>query len=185
MTIAAKVVVVPKGAVNITLTKNTLCSTDPALTIYASPVFGVFSGPGVTDNGTGTASLDPKVGGLGLRTIRFIATNPLGGCKDTATTTVNVVKCASSIRDIIGVDQVRVFPNPTVDKVTIDIEALRAENVDIRIVSFNGSILETRNADLNNNSNILEFDLSNYAAGKYFIQITKNGEEVSIPVVKQ
>ncbi|MGC8864882.1 MAG: T9SS type B sorting domain-containing protein [Bacteroidales bacterium] len=51
---------------------------------------GTFSGPGITDNGNGTATFDPSAAGAGTHTITFTYTDP-SGCQNSymQTTTVN------------------------------------------------------------------------------------------------
>ena len=45
-----------------------------------SPSGGVYSGPGVTDDGNGTTySFDPAAAGVGVHTLTYAYTDPMGG----------------------------------------------------------------------------------------------------------
>jgi hypothetical protein len=67
------------------------CVVDSPVTLDGgSPAGGVYSGPGVTDNGDGiTYTFDPAIAGIGLHTITFVATSTCGG-GDTATSEIEV-----------------------------------------------------------------------------------------------
>lgn len=67
------------------------CTDDAGIPLTGNPagVSGVFSGPGITDNGNGTAVFDPFASGLGLHQVSYIYTSP-EGCPDTALQNVQV-----------------------------------------------------------------------------------------------
>ncbi|MGB3342296.1 MAG: M36 family metallopeptidase, partial [Aequorivita sp.] len=55
------------------------------------PAGGVYSGPGVTDDGNGTTfAFDPSVGGPGLVTVSYTVNDPCTGSPTTTTDTINV-----------------------------------------------------------------------------------------------
>ena len=67
------------------------CITGPVVTINGNhPGFGSFSGPGITDNGDGTALFDPPLAGLGPKSIVYNYQDNTTGCinQDTAFTVV-------------------------------------------------------------------------------------------------
>jgi large repetitive protein len=71
----------------------TTCQTNPTIVLqayfYRSPApdedittnDGTFSGPGVTDNGNGSAVFDPSVAGNGLHTVNYTYRDPITGCR--------------------------------------------------------------------------------------------------------
>ncbi|MGH1438456.1 MAG: Ig-like domain-containing protein, partial [Lewinella sp.] len=64
-----------------------------------SPSGGVYSGPGVTDNGNGiNYSLDPTVGGPGTITITYTITDA-NGCSNSATSNIEIIECEVEITD--------------------------------------------------------------------------------------
>ncbi|MEM7575244.1 MAG: HYR domain-containing protein, partial [Bacteroidota bacterium] len=59
--------------------------------VMVSPVDGVFSGPGVTDNGNGEDfTFDPALAGIGTHIITYTFTDPTTDCTSTKTTEVEV-----------------------------------------------------------------------------------------------
>lgn len=67
--------------------------------------------------------------------------------------------------------KINVFPNPTTDFVTVDLELENvSENVEVQITDVNGRILATQNFS-NVQNNKFTFDVKNYAAGNYFIRV--------------
>ncbi|MBZ4676899.1 MAG: hypothetical protein JG782_1519, partial [Anaerophaga sp.] len=51
---------------------------------------GIFTGPGVTDTGAGTAEFDPSVAGNGNHTITYTYTDPVTTCTGTITHTIQI-----------------------------------------------------------------------------------------------
>lgn len=51
---------------------------------------GTFSGPGITDNGNGTASFDPDEAGTGMHTISYNYTDPVTSCSGSMTRTIQI-----------------------------------------------------------------------------------------------
>lgn len=67
--------------------------------------------------------------------------------------------------------KINVFPNPTTDFVTVDLELDNvSENVEVQITDVNGRTLATQNFS-NVQNNKFTFDVKNYAAGNYFIRV--------------
>ncbi|HEX2395223.1 MAG TPA: immunoglobulin domain-containing protein, partial [Bacteroidales bacterium] len=67
------------------------CTDDAGVNLTGNPasVTGLFTGPGITDNGNGTALFEPVMAGLGTHQISYIYTSP-EGCADTAISQVQV-----------------------------------------------------------------------------------------------
>ena len=60
-----------------------------------TPAGGVYSGPGVTDDGNGmTYSFDPAAAGVGTHTITYSFTDA-NGCSGSASDSINVQQCVS------------------------------------------------------------------------------------------
>lgn len=79
----------------------------------------------------------------------------------------------TSTEDVKVLDnaKINVFPNPTTDFVTVDLELENvSENVEIKILDVNGRVLSTQNFS-NVQNNKFTFDVKDYAAGNYFIRV--------------
>ncbi len=59
----------------------TYCDNNAAVTLTSNQAGGTFSGPGITDNGNGSASFDPAAAGQGTHTITFSYTDG-NGCSN-------------------------------------------------------------------------------------------------------
>ena len=67
--------------------------------------------------------------------------------------------------------KINVFPNPTTEFVTVDLELENiSENVDITITDINGRTISTQSFS-NVQSDKFTFDVEDYAAGNYFIRV--------------
>ncbi|MFO7368830.1 MAG: immunoglobulin domain-containing protein [Bacteroidales bacterium] len=90
-TASRDIVVPPRPSASFSGLGSQYCTDDAGIPLTGNPagVSGVFSGPGITDNGNGTAVFDPFLSGLGLHQVRYIYTSP-EGCPDTALQNVQV-----------------------------------------------------------------------------------------------
>jgi hypothetical protein len=67
--------------------------------------------------------------------------------------------------------KINVFPNPTTDFVTVDLELESiSKNVEVKITDVNGRVLSTQNFS-NVQNDKFTFDVKSYAAGNYFIRV--------------
>ncbi|WKN45481.1 fibronectin type III domain-containing protein [Tunicatimonas pelagia] len=80
--------------VSISGLNNAYCETDGAVNINPGLGGGTFTGPGITDNGNGTADFDPAIATVGTHTITYEFTNA-NGCISTATEQVVVNDCST------------------------------------------------------------------------------------------
>ncbi len=76
-------------------------------------------------------------------------------------------------------EEVRIFPNPTLGKVTVQIARASDESAEVQLYDFSGRLLETRNV-----RSSATFDLRSYTAGVYLFKIRHGGQVVSQKVIK-
>lgn len=69
---------------------------------------------------------------------------------------------------------IKTFPNPTVDYLTLKIENYKVEKLKYSLYDINGKFLESKNIE-NNES---EISMKNYVSGNYFIKITDENSEI-------
>lgn len=72
------------------------------------------------------------------------------------------------------------YPNPTTGKFFIEFSKALS-NADVEIIDINGKMI----GQSRGNGNKLDFDLSNVAAGVYFVRITDGKNVITKKVVKQ
>ena len=89
--------IVVNAAPTVTLSSiGPFCTTDPVQSLtQGSPLGGTYSGTGVTGS-----NFSPSTAGVGNHTIKYVVTNS-NGCKDSATTTVNVTSGATASASIV------------------------------------------------------------------------------------
>ncbi len=79
----------PGGSGSFNGLASTYCTTDAPVNLTGNPTTGTFSGPGITDNGNGTAIFNPATAGVGTHSISYTFSN--GFCSNTATASVTVL----------------------------------------------------------------------------------------------
>lgn len=67
-----------------------------------------------------------------------------------------------------------IYPNPTTDLLTLNIDALNNENIAYQLFDINGKILVYKKITTNQESILM----ADYASATYFLKITKNNKEV-------
>jgi len=70
----------------------TYCASVSSVTLTGSPLgaTGIFSGSGITNNGDGTASLNPAAAGAGIHTVTYTYADPVNGCSNSQTQDVTI-----------------------------------------------------------------------------------------------
>ncbi len=76
----------------------------------------------------------------------------------------------------IKIDVQNIYPNPFHNKICIDIENYKLQQIEISLYDFNGKKIETLyDNNLNLGDNHIELEIKNYAEGNYFLSFkTKN-----------
>jgi PKD repeat protein len=82
----------------------------------------------------------------------------------------------------IEILQSSVFPNPTVDKIFLDIELNKEAEITVFLYTLRGSIVESRT--FSTLKNCEEFDVSNLGSGVYVLKVMVNNETRSTRFVK-
>lgn len=85
------------------------CDTDPPVTLTGTPSGGIFTGPGITMSGPGTAIFDPSKTGLGIHSVTYRFTNATG-CTNAYTRMVRV----GTLLTITGIDPMYCQSSPAV-----------------------------------------------------------------------
>jgi Pregnancy-associated plasma protein-A/Secretion system C-terminal sorting domain/Fibronectin type III domain len=81
--------------------------------------------------------------------------------------------------------EMRLFPNPTMDEVTLELPIIKAENVIVNIVELAGKTVFNQTYQLDTNNNRVFIDLQNLAAGIYFVQANFGGIIETKKMIKQ
>lgn len=160
--------------VALSLATTSTCVNYNAFTLSGgTPAGGTYSGTGVN-----AGSFDPAVAGIGTTTITYDFTDG-NGCSNSASATVTVDACASLEEDGFTMT---ISPNPTSGKVLIA-PSVQLNASDLKCTSGNGQLLDLSWNELSNGT--WEIDLSNFADGIYYLQVTLQDKTQVYKLVKQ
>ncbi|NOQ26730.1 MAG: T9SS type A sorting domain-containing protein [Bacteroidales bacterium] len=79
---------------------------------------------------------------------------------------------ANAIEDVIAYNKIKIYPNPTSDKIFIEID-YEFDNLKIEILSISGQVLLSKEMESHGITKE-ELDLSSYPKGVYFVRIYNN-----------
>lgn len=160
--------------VALSLATTSTCVNYNAFTLSGgTPAGGTYSGTGVN-----AGSFDPAVAGIGTTTITYDFTDG-NGCSNSASATVTVDACASLEEDGFTMT---ISPNPTSGKVLVA-PSVQLNASDLKCTSGNGQLLDLSWNELSNGT--WEIDLSNFADGIYYLQVTLQDKTQVYKLVKQ
>lgn len=78
------------------------------------------------------------------------------------------------------------YPNPFTDKVTIELQNVKAGMVKIEVLDISGRLITTKEQMVNQNNQTLIVDgLSNLSQGVYFIKVNASGATQISKLIKQ
>jgi len=158
----------PYPTVSFSLVEDTICNNGGNISLSATPVGGVFSGPGVTGS-----TLDPSLLS-GIKQVTYIYVDP-NGCADSTTLNYFVGTC-------FGIENqaamsINIYPNPTSDFVWVESQA---EDLRYTIMDLTGKIILV--ASLNQNNKISLQDLN---PGLYIITLQNSTVKKQVRLVKK
>lgn len=80
---------------------------------------------------------------------------------------------------------VNVFPNPVTEKTTIMINAIADETAQLKVIDNTGRIIQVLAVNLVKGKNNIQFDMSTYKTGLYYIDITGKAINKKVKLIKQ
>jgi hypothetical protein len=147
-----------------------ICPTVP-ITLVAVPVGGIFEGFGVEGN-----KLAIETFANGTYSVKYTFIEPINGCKQEDIKSFSVIKCTSGIDDVLqNQNSLVVYPNPFTDLFQVKWEALKRQNVSMRLVDLLGKVVLQETKVLNPGTHILDFNPTNIASGSYIFEFTVDG----------
>ena len=139
-----------------------VCIQRNKVTLVGFPAGGTFTGASISDS-----IFYPSEAGAGLHTIVYSFRNSIG-CTEIVKATIRVDKC-TGIEDVNEFPYVRVFPNPSTGKFTIEVNEIYSEG---ELSLFNIEGKEVYRDFIEGGSGYLqEVDLSMSTSGIYYIKL--------------
>jgi hypothetical protein len=77
--------------------------------------------------------------------------------------------------------EVRVYPNPTSGQVYVNLPNGATQEVMVQLMDASGRVVRT--AQLSNNQNAVEFDLSGMASGLYLVRLNQGNETKTVKLM--
>jgi len=150
------VTVTPSPTVVALAAADSVCVNWENVTLSGSPAGGVFSGNGVTDD-----RFYPPVAGVGSHDVLYSYTDSITGCVGTDSLTMVVEECTGITES--GQSNLSIYPNPTSDQITIDIEGYNGL-VAVAVYDLQGRLLET--------TTNTSLSLKQHAKGIYVLKVS-------------
>jgi hypothetical protein len=94
-------------------------------------------------------------------------------------------KVVSVERRASGFGVANMFPMPTSDKVTLQVNLPEFTNLTVSLTDVNGRLLQFSDMELEKGTSDVQVDLSRFAAGTYFVKLDNGVEQLTEQVVKQ
>ena len=163
-------------SVQVTVNQNIVTNPPPA-SANAGDNVSICLGESVTLNATGGDSYVWSSGDTNktidvspTRTTTYTLNATSGGTTDTDTVVVTVENCHAALEEVVFEEFV-VYPNPTTGNLNIQLNSLEKEDLNLVVMSLNGSIVYRDEMNSNQNGITKKIDLSRFAKGIYFIRL--------------
>ena len=91
---------------------------------------------------------------------------------------VAVVKIAR-----LGITNLKLFPNPAIDYLQIEMKTMQNSNVSVAVINASGNLMQSGQYRFNSQA-LLSIDIKKLPAGKYFLKTTVDKEEAMIMFIK-
>ena len=174
--------------------RNVSVNPSPNITLSASPVtICISSSSTLTANGAASYTWNP--GALtGSNVVvsptvstTYTAVGLTGSCNSTKTLSVNVFTCGGTgiNSSATNVNAYSIFPNPTSDKLFIQVKNNSSVDATIEIVDALGKTALKQNYNFNSSDNTRSLSVSTLPVGIYFVKITSLKDIIVLRFVKE
>lgn len=109
----ASAMITQPAATTLSAAKDSVCINATTDALTGTPGGGTYSGTGVTGS-----NFNPNTAGLGVHTVKYVYTS--GPCTDSAFVTIVVESC-TGIDEVKNGEQVRFYPNPFSQSISVDV----------------------------------------------------------------
>jgi hypothetical protein len=109
---------------------------------------------------------------------RYFAVVTQNGCSSVPSDTLFVIKLGVGA---LAQTEVRVYPNPTSGQVYVNLPNGATQEVMVQVMDASGRVVRT--AQLSNNQNAFEFDLSGMASGLYLVRFNQGNETKTVKLM--
>lgn len=152
---------------------NSVCQDDANVVLTGTPASGTWSGPGVSGN-----TFDPSIGtGPQMATYAYTDTN---GCTNYAVVTIAVNACVGIEEQTVN--EINVYPNPNNGTFNVVLNSA-SDNLTVEITDLQGRVVLVSSIQNVTAGNTLQIDLTNEAAGTYFMRAITDTEQITQKII--
>ncbi len=121
------------------------------------------------------------------KTIVITSINGVGNSATNKTLTLTSGSCKVEKEINVIASEIKLYPNPVMDIVNIEINSTTDSELEITVFSMNGSIVKTKNVQLTEGNNVINEDVSSLESGIYFVRFNNlsNNEIITKKLIKQ
>jgi hypothetical protein len=147
--------------------KPTICVSDPAFTMTATPAGGAFAGTGVSGS-----VFTPSAAGIGAKTVTYTVSN--AACQTVASRIILVNECIERHISLDKYSSVTVFPNPNNGEFKIRLNTDLYNKVNIQVYNAMGQIVKTQLSTGLTYGSVVSVDLGTLPSGTYHLYLTND-----------
>jgi hypothetical protein len=170
-------------SVQVTVNQNIVTNPPPA-SANAGDNVSICLGESVTLSATGgdsyvwsSGDTNKTISVSPTRTTTYILNATRGGTTDTATVVVTVENCNSSLEETVY-EEFMVYPNPTTGNLNINLNSLEKEDLNLVVMSLNGSVVYRGEMESGQNRITKKIDLSRFAKGVYLVRLFNSNQNI-------
>lgn len=156
-------------AASLTVSNDTACNIDAAVTLTGLPAGGTYYGSNVAGN-----AFDPATAPIGTTPISYVYVD-VNGCSDTAHSAITVDICLGM--EGVTAANVKAYPNPFSDRLTLTSNAIIEK---VEVYNASGQLLFAQQT----NTSMVELNMNAYESGVYFIRLTGGEGSTMVTAVK-
>lgn len=157
--------------------QTAFCTTDSPINLTSgTPSGGIYIGAGINSN-----SFNPSIAGQGNYIITYFYT-AANGCSNSAKDTLTVNACVG-IEELNESIEIKLYPNPVKDILTIETEK-DINQLKISLKSIEGKTLIQESSPVFIDHRY-QLDLIDFSVGIYFLQVSGDGFDKTIKLIKQ
>jgi hypothetical protein len=121
------------------------------------------------------------------KTIVITSINGVGNSATNKTLTLTSGSCKVEKEISVIASEIKLYPNPAIDKMNIEMYSASDSELEITVFSMNGSIVRTNNVYLTEGNNVINEDISSLESGIYFVRFNNpsNNEIITKKLIKQ
>lgn len=155
--------------------------TDEMMAIAGSINTTIAGGSGSLQYLWNTGATTEDIAGLTAGTYTLTVTDLVTGCQ-TVTTVVVAYKIPDFVNNIPSLNAFKLYPNPTADKIWVNLTLAETTTVQLEVMSVTGQLLQSFEPRETLEQNY-EVDMSNYPSGVYLARFVIGNEVMTTKVI--